>query len=180
MEDLIKKVLTDIGEDVGREGLLKTPQRVRETIEFLTKGYRIDPKSILSSPDSTFTEDYEEMILLKGIDLYSLCEHHLLPFFGKCHVAYIPRKKIVGLDKLATLVDVFSKRLQIQERLTNQIAKTIEEALNPLGVAVVIEAKHLCMIMRGTEEQNSLVVTSAILGAFRRPETRAEFMNLIK
>lgn len=177
VEKYVTDILLAIGEDVNREGLVKTPQRVIKTIEFLTSGYKTDPGRVLKG--SRFTEDYEEMILLKGIDIFSLCEHHLLPFYGKCHVAYIPRKKLVGLNKLAKLVEVFSKRLQIQERLTNQIAQTINEELNPLGVAVVIEAKHLCMMMGGVHEHDAKVVTSSILGAFRRPETRAEFMNLI-
>ncbi|RMF97446.1 MAG: GTP cyclohydrolase I FolE [Candidatus Schekmanbacteria bacterium] len=177
VEKYVKEILSAIGEDVSREGLLKTPKRVIETIEFLTSGYKEDPKKALEG--AGFTEDYEEMILLKGIDIFSLCEHHLLPFYGKCHVAYIPRKKLVGLNKLARVVEIYSKRLQIQERLTNQIAQTINEELNPLGVAVVIEAKHLCMMMGGAQEHDARVVTSSILGAFRRPETRAEFMNLI-
>ncbi|OGL43499.1 MAG: GTP cyclohydrolase I FolE [Candidatus Schekmanbacteria bacterium RBG_16_38_10] len=178
MEELIRKILAGIGENPNRQGLKKTPSRVQKTLKFLTKGYGEDPKKIFEG--AIFREDYEEMILLKGIDIYSLCEHHLLPFFGKCHVAYIPKKKLIGLSKIAKLVEVYSRRLQVQERLTNQIAKTLEEELDPLGVAVVIEAQHLCMIMRGVEKQNSVAVTSSMLGGFRRPETRAEFMNLIK
>jgi len=178
MEELIRSLLVEIGEDPERPGLKKTPARVHKTIRFLTKGYEEDPKKLFEG--AIFTEDYEEMILLKGIDIYSLCEHHLLPFFGKCHVAYIPKKKLVGLSKIAKLVEIYSRRLQVQERLTNQIANTIKEELDPLGVGVVIEAQHLCMIMRGVEKQNSIAVTSAMLGGFRRPETRAEFMNLIK
>ena len=178
MEELIRNFLAEIGENPDRPGLKKTPERVRETIKFLTKGYEEDPKALFK--DSIFTEEYEEMILLKGIDIYSLCEHHLLPFFGKCHVAYIPKKKLVGLSKIAKLVEIYSRRLQVQERLTSQIAKTLKEELDPLGVGVVIEAQHLCMIMRGVEKQNSVAVTSTMLGGFRRPETRAEFMNLIK
>jgi GTP cyclohydrolase I len=168
-----------LGEDPNREGLLKTPQRVAEALAFLTQGYRLDPGKIIN--DALFTEDYEEMIVQKDIDFFSLCEHHLLPFFGKAHVAYIPHHKIVGISKLARLVDVYARRLQVQERLTNQIANTIMEKLDPLGVAVVIEAEHLCMRMRGVEKQNSMIITSTLLGAFRtRQETRSEFMNLIR
>jgi len=178
MEELIRSLLAEIGENPDRAGLKKTPERVHKTLKFLTKGYEEDPKELFK--DSVFTEEYEEMIVLKGIDIYSLCEHHLLPFFGKCHVAYIPKKKLVGLSKIAKLVEIYSRRLQVQERLTSQIAKTLKEELDPLGVGVVIEAQHLCMIMRGVEKQNSVAVTSTMLGGFRRPETRAEFMNLIK
>ena len=179
MEEHIRSILKSLGEDPDREGLRKTPSRVAEALTFLTRGYRMDIEEIIN--DAVFTEDYEEMILQKDIDFFSLCEHHLLPFFGKAHVAYIPHHKIVGLSKLARLVDVYACRLQIQERLTNQIATTIMERINPRGVAVVIEAEHLCMRMRGVEKQNSLVITSTLLGAFRnRQETRSEFMNLIR
>jgi len=179
MEDHIRSILKSIGEDPDREGLRKTPSRVAEALAFLTRGYRMDPDKVIN--DAVFTEDYEEMIVQKDIDFFSLCEHHLLPFFGKAHVAYIPRHKIVGVSKLARLVDVYARRLQVQERLTNQIAQTIMDKIDPLGVAVVIEAEHLCMRMRGVEKQNSLIITSTLLGAFRnRQETRAEFMNLIR
>ncbi len=179
MEDHIRSILKSIGEDPDREGLRKTPSRVAEALAFLTRGYRMDPDKVIN--DAVFTEDYEEMIVQKDIDFFSLCEHHLLPFFGKAHVAYIPRHKIVGVSKLARLVDVYARRLQVQERLTNQIAQMIMEKIDPLGVAVVIEAEHLCMRMRGVEKQNSLIITSTLLGAFRnRQETRAEFMNLIR
>jgi len=159
--------------------LLKTPARVEESLSFLTAGYRMDPDQVIN--DALFTEDYEEMIVQKDIDFFSLCEHHLLPFFGKAHVGYIPHHKIVGVSKLARLVNVYARRLQVQERLTNQIATIIMEKLDPLGVAVVVEAEHLCMRMRGVEKQNSLIITSTLLGAFRtRQDTRAEFMNLIR
>jgi len=179
MEEHIRSMLRALGEDPDREGLKKTPSRVTEALTFLTSGYRMDPDKVIN--DALFTEEYEEMIVQKDIDFFSLCEHHLLPFFGKAHVAYIPRHKIVGVSKLARLVDVYARRLQVQERLTSQIATTIMEKLDPLGVAVVIEAEHLCMRMRGVEKQNSLIITSALLGAFRnRQETRSEFMNLIR
>jgi GTP cyclohydrolase IA len=179
MEDQVRKILKAIGEDPNREGLLKTPHRVAQALSYLTRGYAMDPAKVIN--DALFTEDYEEMIVQKDIDFFSLCEHHLLPFFGKAHVAYIPHHKIVGLSKLARLVDVYARRLQVQERLTNQIATTIMERLDALGVAVVIEAEHLCMRMRGVEKQNSFVITSSLLGAFRtRQETRAEFMTLIR
>jgi GTP cyclohydrolase I len=179
MEEEIRHILKVLGEDPDREGLAKTPHRVAQALTFLTQGYRQDPAQVIN--DALFTEDYEEMIVQKDIDFYSLCEHHLLPFFGKAHVAYIPHHKIVGISKLARLVDVYARRLQVQERLTNQIANTIMEKLDPLGVAVVIEAEHLCMRMRGVEKQNSMIITSTLLGAFRtRQETRQEFMTLIR
>lgn len=179
IEKHIRSILKSIGEDPDREGLQKTPFRVSEALTYLTRGYQMDPAQVIN--DALFTEDYEEMILQKDIDFFSLCEHHLLPFFGKAHVAYLPHHKIVGVSKLARLVDVYARRLQIQERLTNQVATTIMEKLNPMGVAVVIEAQHLCMRMRGVEKQNSLIITSTLLGAFRtRQETRNEFMNLIR
>jgi GTP cyclohydrolase I len=179
MEDQVRKILKAIGEDPDREGLLKTPRRVAQALSYLTRGYAMDPGKVIN--DALFTEDYEEMIVQKDIDFYSLCEHHLLPFFGKAHLAYIPHHKIVGISKLARLVDVYACRLQVQERLTNQIATTIMDKLDALGVAVVIEAEHLCMRMRGVEKQNSFVITSSLLGAFRtRQETRAEFMTLIR
>lgn len=178
MEEHIRQILKAVGEDPDREGLLKTPRRVAQALTFLTRGYEMDPAKVIN--DALFTEDYEEMIVQKDIDFYSLCEHHLLPFFGKAHVAYIPHHKIVGVSKLARLVDVYARRLQVQERMTNQIATIIMDKLDALGVAVVIEAEHLCMRMRGVEKQNSTVVTSAMLGVFRERETtRAEFMTLI-
>jgi GTP cyclohydrolase I len=179
MEEQIRQILKALGEDPDREGLARTPQRVVQALTFLTQGYQMDPAKVIN--DALFSEDYEEMIVQKDIDFYSLCEHHLLPFFGKAHVAYIPHHKIVGISKLARLVDVYARRLQVQERLTNQIATIIMEKLDPLGVAVVVEAEHLCMRMRGVEKQNSMIITSTLLGAFRtRQETRAEFMNLIR
>lgn len=179
MEEQVRHILKALGEDPNREGLLKTPQRVAQALAFLTQGYQLDPEKVIN--DALFTEDYEEMIVQKDIDFFSLCEHHLLPFFGKAHVAYIPHHKIVGISKLARLVDVYARRLQVQERLTNQIANIIMEKLDPLGVAVVIEAEHLCMRMRGVEKQNSMIITSTLLGAFRtRQETRSEFMTLIR
>ncbi|MET0503057.1 MAG: GTP cyclohydrolase I FolE [Candidatus Binatia bacterium] len=179
MEEQVRLILKALGEDPDREGLTKTPQRVAQALTFLTQGYQQDPAKVIN--DALFTEDYEEMIVQRDIDFYSLCEHHLLPFFGKAHVAYIPHHKIVGISKLARLVDVYARRLQVQERLTNQIANTIMEKLDPLGVAVVIEAEHLCMRMRGVEKQNSMIITSTLLGAFRtRQETRNEFMTLIR
>ena len=179
MEEQIRHILKALGEDPDREGLVKTPNRVAQALKFLTQGYQLDPAKVIN--DALFTEDYEEMIVQRDIDFYSLCEHHLLPFFGKAHVAYIPHHKIVGISKLARLVDVYARRLQVQERLTNQIANIIMEKLDPLGVAVVIEAEHLCMRMRGVEKQNSMIITSTLLGAFRtRQETRQEFMTLIR
>jgi len=179
MEEQIRLILKTLGENPDREGLTKTPHRVAEALMFLTQGYRMDPETAIN--DALFTEEYEEMIVQKDIDFYSLCEHHMLPFFGKAHVAYIPHHKIVGVSKLARLVDVYARRLQVQERLTNQIANIIMEKLEPLGVAVVIEAEHLCMRMRGVQKQNSIVITSTLLGAFQnRQETRSEFMNLIR
>lgn len=179
MEEQIRTILRALGEDPDREGLAKTPHRVAQALTFLTQGYQQDPAQVIN--DALFSEEYEEMIVQKDIDFYSLCEHHLLPFFGKAHVAYIPHHKIVGISKLARLVDVYARRLQVQERLTAQIANTIMEKLDPLGVAVVIEAEHLCMRMRGVQKQNSIIITSTLLGAFRtRQETRNEFMNLIR
>ena len=176
---LISKVLKELGEDVEREGLERTPERVEKALRYLTSGYDKDAKEILNG--AMFVEDYDEMVIVKDIDFSSLCEHHLLPFIGKCHVAYLPGRKIVGLSKIPRLVEMFSRRLQVQERLTTQIASTINEVLQPRGVAVVMEAFHLCMLMRGVEKQNSKAITSAMLGSFRdRPETRAEFMDLIK
>jgi len=179
MQELIKNLLIELGEDPNREGLLNTPKRVAKAYQFLTSGYRADIDQVLNN--ALFTVDYSEMVIVKDIDFYSLCEHHLLPFFGKCHVAYIPSNRVIGLSKIPRLVDVFARRLQVQERLTNQVADTIRDAIKPLGVAVVIEATHLCMSMRGVEKQNSFAVTSAMLGAFRdQGRTRMEFLELIK
>jgi GTP cyclohydrolase I len=179
MQELIRKLLAEIGEDPGREGLVDTPKRVEKALRFLTGGYGADIDQVLNN--ALFTVDYSEMVIVKDVDFYSLCEHHLLPFFGKCHVAYIPSNKVIGLSKIPRLVDVFSRRLQVQERLTNQIADTIREKIKPLGVAVVMEATHLCMSMRGVEKQNSFAVTSAMQGAFRNnARTRMEFLELIK
>jgi GTP cyclohydrolase I len=179
MQDLIRRLLAELGEDPDREGLLSTPRRVDKALRFLTSGYTADIDEVLNN--ALFTVDYSEMVIVKDIDFYSLCEHHLLPFFGKCHVAYIPSTQVIGLSKIPRLVDVFSRRLQVQERLTNQIANTIREKISPLGVAVVMEATHLCMSMRGVEKQNSFAVTSAMLGAFREnARTRIEFLELIK
>jgi GTP cyclohydrolase IA len=176
---LIEQLLKELGEDAQREGLAKTPERVEKALRYLTSGYDQSVSDILN--DALFVEDYDEMVIVKDIDFASVCEHHLLPFVGKCHVAYMPKRKIIGLSKIPRLVDMFSKRLQVQERLTTQIANALNEALEPNGVAVVMEAIHLCMMVRGVEKQNSKAVTSAMLGGFRnRPETRAEFMELIK
>jgi len=176
---LVAQLLKELGEDAYREGLERTPERVENALRYLTSGYRMRVEDILN--DALFVEEYDEMVVVKDIDVFSLCEHHLLPFFGKCHVAYMPHKKIVGLSKIPRLVEMYSRRLQVQERLTTQIATTLNEVLQPRGVAVVMEGVHLCMVMRGVEKQNSKAVTSAMLGAFRdRPETRAEFMELIK
>ena len=172
-------MLSELGEDPSREGLLATPRRVENALTFLTSGYQADVDAIIN--DALFTVDYNEMVIVKDIDFYSLCEHHLLPFFGKCHVAYIPNGRVVGLSKIPRLVDVFARRLQVQERLTNQIAATILEKVKPIGVAVVVEAQHLCMSMRGVEKQNSTAVTSAMLGSFQTcARTRMEFLALLK
>jgi GTP cyclohydrolase I len=177
LTDSYKDALTLLGEDPQREGLLKTPERVAKAMQFLTQGYTLDAKAILDS--AKFHEDVSEMILVKDIELYSLCEHHMLPFFGKAHVAYIPNGWITGLSKIARVVDVYSRRLQVQERLTTEILHAIKESLNPLGVAVVIEASHLCMMMRGVQKQNSVTTTSAFWGEFEKNETRSEFTKLI-
>jgi GTP cyclohydrolase I len=170
-------ILKLIGEDPGREGLLKTPDRVAKSIQFLTHGYQLDPVEILNS--AKFKEDYREMVIVKDIEIYSMCEHHMIPFIGKAHVAYIPNGYITGLSKIARVVDAFARRLQVQERLTTQIKDCIQETLKPLGVAVVIEAQHLCMMMRGVQKQNSVTTTSDFTGAFRKHETREEFIHLI-
>lgn len=179
LEEAVREILRHIGEDPGREGLLATPQRVARTFEFLTSGYRQDVDQLLNG--ALYEVTYDEMVIVKDIEIFSLCEHHLLPFVGRCHVAYVPSKKVVGLSKIPRLVDVFARRLQVQERLTSQIAEAIMQKINPLGVGVVIEAKHLCMIMRGVEKQNSVAVTSAMLGVFRDdPKTREEFLSLVR
>jgi GTP cyclohydrolase I len=179
MQEIIRQLLAAIGEDPMREGLVNTPKRVENALRFLTSGYETDVDSVLNN--ALFTVDYTEMVIVKDIDFYSLCEHHLLPFFGRCHVAYIPSNKVVGLSKIPRLVEIFSRRLQVQERLTNQIAETIREKVNPLGVGVVMEATHLCMSMRGIQKQNSFAITSAMLGSFRQDaRTRGEFLNLIR
>ncbi len=180
VEDAVRLILRHIGEDPEREGLKLTPTRVRHALDFLTRGYNEDPKIAING--AVFSEEeYQEIILCKDLDFYSLCEHHLLPFFGKAHLAYLPNRRIIGLSKLARLVEIYARRLQVQERLTTQIAHTLMEELEPLGVAVVLEAEHLCMRMRGVEKQNSYVTTSAMLGVFRTHiETRQEFMNLLR
>ena len=172
-----QRVLELIGEDSNREGLIKTPERAAKAMQFLTHGYESDPATILKS--ALFAEEYSEMVLVKDIELYSLCEHHILPFFGKAHIAYIPNGHIVGLSKLPRVVDAFARRLQVQERLTHEILNCIEDTLRPLGVAIVIEARHMCMMMRGVQKQNSVTTTSAFTGEFRKNESRSEFLNLI-
>jgi GTP cyclohydrolase I len=178
MQDLVRELLTQLGENPSREGLLKTPARVAEALKFLTKGYAEDAKQLLNG--AVFKEPYSEMVIVKDIDFFSMCEHHLLPFYGKIHVAYIPNGKIIGLSKIPRLVEMFSRRLQVQERLTQEVAQTIYDALRPDGVGVVCEARHMCMMMRGVEKQNSLATTSAMLGVFRNDiKTRSEFLTLI-
>ena len=179
LEAAVREVLREVGENPEREGLLKTPTRVAESLRFLTRGYRQDIQRVLNG--ALYSTPYDEMVIVKDIEIFSLCEHHMLPFFGRCHVAYVPTDKVIGLSKIPRLVDVFARRLQIQERLTTQIAETIMEYIKPQGVGVIIEAKHLCMIMRGVEKQNSVAVTSAMLGVFRDcDQTRAEFLRLIR
>lgn|SRR3989338_783734 len=179
MEDIIRQLLKKIGEDPTREGLKKTPERVKRSFEFLTEGYRQDPAALISN--AVFTDKYDEMVLVKDIPFYSLCEHHLLPFYGHAHVAYLPSGKLVGISKIARMVELFARRLQVQERLTQQVAETIQHILKPKGVAVVVSAQHLCMQMRGVQKHDAKVVTSAMLGAFRNLQsTREEFMGLIK
>jgi len=179
LEAAVRELLREVGENPEREGLLKTPTRVAESLRFLTRGYRQDIQRVLNG--ALYSTPYDEMVIVKDIEIFSLCEHHMLPFFGRCHVAYVPTDKVIGLSKIPRLVDVFARRLQIQERLTTQIAETIMEHIKPQGVGVIIEAKHLCMIMRGVEKQNSVAVTSAMLGVFRDcDQTRAEFLRLIR
>jgi GTP cyclohydrolase I len=178
-EDLVREMIVRIGEDPAREGLVRTPGRVQRSWEFLTRGYREDPEVMLSQ--ALFTVTYDEMVIVKDVEMFSLCEHHMLPFFGKVHVAYIPKGKVIGLSKIPRLIEIFSRRLQIQERLTTQIAETIQKTIEPQGVGVVIEARHLCMMMRGVEKQHSAAVTSSMLGCFRQEqETRTEFLSLIR
>ena len=177
LADNYRKIIEDLGEDVSREGLEKTPERVAKAMQYLTHGYELDPLEILKS--AMFTKDHRQMIVVKDIEVYSMCEHHMLPFFGKAHVAYIPNGKIVGLSKIPRIVDAFARRMQVQERLTDQIKDCIQEALEPLGVAVVIEAQHMCMQMRGIQKQNSVTTTSSFTGAFEKDKTRKEFINLI-
>lgn len=177
LENHYRDILTLIGEDPTREGLIKTPHRVGKALQYITHGYNLDPKSIIQS--ALFNENHSEMIIVKDIELFSMCEHHMLPFYGKAHVAYIPNGKITGLSKIARVVDAYARRLQVQERLTTQIRDCIQEALEPLGVAVVIEAKHMCMMMRGVQKQNSVTTTSSFTGEFEKQATRSEFVKLI-
>jgi GTP cyclohydrolase IA len=178
LEELTRELLVRLGEDPQREGLLRTPERTAKAYQYLTKGYNEDPVEVLNG--ALFSVDYDEMVIVKDIEMFSLCEHHMLPFFGKVHIAYIPNGKVLGLSKLPRLVDVYARRLQVQERLTVQIAESIQEAIHPLGVGVVIEARHLCMMMRGVEKQHSATVTSSMIGAFRAQQTRQEFLSLIR
>ncbi len=179
LEGLVEALLKELGEDPSREGLQCTPSRVAASLQFLTSGYHLDPRVVLN--EAIFEEDYNEMVIVKDIDFYSLCEHHLLPFFGRAHVAYVPDGRIVGLSKLARMVEMFSRRLQVQERLTNAVARVIQEVLQPRGVGVVIEGQHLCMMMRGVQKQNSYAITSAMLGEFESdPKTRSEFIQLLR
>ena len=179
LEPLVREMLAELGEDPQREGLLRTPKRVDAALRYLTHGYSQSVEEILN--DAIFTEECEEMVVVRNIEFYSMCEHHMLPFYGRAHVAYLPKGKIIGLSKVPRLVDMFARRLQVQERLTNQIAGTLMEVLHPYGVAVVLEGKHLCMMMRGVEKQNSFVTSSAMLGEFKKDRaTRMEFLNLIK
>ncbi|MGE0058534.1 MAG: GTP cyclohydrolase I FolE [Dehalococcoidia bacterium] len=176
--DLVTKLLVELGEDPQRDGLLKTPERVARSLALLTHGYKVDPRDVVGG--ALFEAEYDEMVVVRDVEVYSLCEHHLLPFFGRCHIAYLPQGKIVGLSKLARLADLFSRRLQVQERLTTQIATAINDILEPQGVGVVIEARHLCMMMRGAEKQNSFATTSCMLGRFKTDaRTRSEFLSLI-
>jgi GTP cyclohydrolase I len=178
-QDLYRELLTRLGEDPNRDGLIGTPKRVERSMEYLTRGYTMDVTEVLHG--ALFDVDYDEMVIVKDIEFFSLCEHHLLPFFGKAHVAYVPNGKVIGLSKVARLVDVFARRLQVQERLTTQVAEAIDEAINPQGVAVIMEAQHLCMMMRGVEKQHSATVTSSMLGVFKtQTQTRNEFLSLVR
>lgn len=177
LSDYYREMLSKLGEDPDREGLLKTPERASKAMQYVTSGYQMDPAEILRS--ALFKEEYSEMVLVKDIEVYSMCEHHILPFFGKAHIAYIPNGHIVGLSKIPRVVDVFARRLQVQERLTHEILHCIHDVLQPLGVAIVMEAQHMCMMMRGVQKQNSVTTTSAFIGEFRKDETRSEFLNLI-
>jgi GTP cyclohydrolase IA len=178
LQELMREMLLRLGEEPERDGLRETPERMERSLHYLTKGYQENPGEVLLG--AMFDVAYDEMVIVKDIEMFSLCEHHLLPFFGKVHVAYIPRGKVIGLSKVPRLVDVFARRLQVQERLTTEIAETIESAINPLGVGVVVEARHLCMMMRGVEKQHSSTITSSMLGAFREKETRDEFLSLVQ
>jgi GTP cyclohydrolase I len=178
IKSAVREILTSLGEDPDREGLVKTPARVDRALRYLTKGYAEDPSAVIG--DAMFTEEYSEMIIVRDIDFYSMCEHHMLPFFGRAHVAYIPDSKIVGISKIARMVECYARRLQVQERMTAQVAGTLEEVLGARGVGVVVQAEHMCMRMRGVEKQSSIVVTSALLGVFQEVDTRQEFMNLIR
>jgi GTP cyclohydrolase I len=179
MQDLIRQILDNLGENVEREGLQDTPARVEAALRFLTKGYQQDIQEVLNG--ALFTVDYDEMVIVKDIEMYSLCEHHMLPFFGRCHVGYLPRHRVIGLSKIPRIVDVLARRLQVQERLTQQVAETIRDAINPRGVAVVVEAQHLCMMMRGVQKRNSKMITSAMLGKFREDQrSRVEFLDLVR
>lgn len=181
VEELIRELLTELGEDPAREGLLDTPKRVAESYEYLTSGYRVDIGKLINNAIFTQVDETSNMIIARDIELYSLCEHHMLPFYGRCHIGYIPDGKVLGLSKLARVVDMFSRRLQIQERLTDEIANAIMNSVEPLGVGVIIEARHLCMMMRGAAKQNSMMVTSSVLGGFRNsPTTRNEFLALLQ
>lgn len=176
---LVKQILERLGEDIGREGLARTPERVERALQFLTSGYAMDVKKVVNG--ALFTVKYDEMVIMKDIEFFSMCEHHMLPFFGKMHVAYLPKNRVIGLSKIPRIVDAFARRLQIQERLTQQVAETIQQTIDPIGVGVICEARHFCMMMRGVEKQHSGAVTSAMLGAFRnRKETRDEFLSLVR
>ena len=178
MQDLIRQMLVELGEDPSREGLVDTPRRVEQAFRFLTKGYQQDVSEVLNG--ALFTVEYDEMVIVRDIEMYSLCEHHMLPFFGRCHVGYLPRDQVIGLSKIPRIVDLLARRLQVQERLTQQVAETIRNAINPRGVAVVVEAQHLCMMMRGVQKRNSKMITSAMLGKFREDQrSRMEFLDLI-
>ena len=179
IEDLVRQLLTEIGEDPTREGLLKTPERVAESLRFLTQGYAQDPQEVIG--EAIFSAECSHMVIVRDIEVYGLCEHHLLPFFGRCHIGYIPRGRVFGVSKLARLVDCFARRLQLQERLTQQVARIVKDSINAEGVGVIVEARHLCMMMRGVQKQNSRMVTSAMLGSFHHSEaTRNEFLQLVK